>query len=186
MLTYQEFINERHSLQREYRIRNLLSCSLIAYAAYCAFQAFIPSVHPLATLTIGAMIITVALCLAIFVMKLRQLQFSRKDESSLMDSIGEAIVQARLHGDYTLLNQLLDSKYSCHTILKMSALPEGAYNYEELKKWVKLKAAMQYFREKKITIKDFYDLNKMSEYLKHVYPEFLEALRKNSDSKIAG
>lgn len=186
MLTYQEVINQRHSLDREYKIRNLLSCALIIYAAYCAFQAFTPSIHPIVTLLVGATIITAAFCVTITIVKLRQLQFTRKDESSLMESISQGIVQARLHGDYTLLNQLLDSKFSCHTILKMSELPEGAYNYEELSKWVKLKPAMQYFREQKITVKDFYNLDKMSEYLKNVYPEFLDALHKNSQSKSTG
>lgn len=186
MLTYQHVINERHGLEREYRIRNLLSCALIAYAAYCAFQSFTPASHPIMTLIIGSTIITSALCIAIVIVRLRQLQFTRKDESSLMDSIVQAIVQARLHGDYTLLNQMLDSKYSCHTILKMSELPEGAYKYEELSKWVKIKQAMQHFREHKITVKDFYNLDKMNEYLINVYPEFLDALNKHSAAKFKG
>ena len=186
MLTYQDVIEQRHDLQRDYRFRNLLSCALIGHAVYCAFQAFLPAKHPIATLVVGATISTAGLCVAIFIMRLRQLQFSRKDESSLMESISQAILQARRDGDYTLLNQMLDSKYSCHTILKMSELPEGAFNYSELSKWVKLKDAMAYFKENKITVKDFYNLDKMNEYLINVYPEFLDALRKHSESKIRG
>jgi hypothetical protein len=64
----------------------------------------------------------------------------------------------------------------------MSELPEGAYNYDLLSKWVKLKAAMQYFRENKITVPDFYNLDKMNNYLVTVYPEFIEKLR-NQDKQ---
>lgn len=186
MLTYQEVINQQKSLELKYRIRNTLSCIFIIYAAYLAFQNFLPASHPILTLMIGATIFTTAMCTAIMMVKFRQVYFTREHESSLMECISEGIVQARLHSDYTLLNQLLDSKFSCHTILKMSELPEGAYNYEELSKWAKLKSAMAYFREKEITVKDFYNMDKMNQYLKAVYPEFLDALRKHSESKNIG
>lgn len=183
MLTYQEIVTQKKQLEREYQIRNLFSCLLIGYAAYTACDTFLSNQHPMITLIAGAFILTSAFCLAVVIVKLRQLQFTRKDEKSLMESIGQGILQARRDGDYTLLNQLLDSSFSCHTILKMSELPEGSYNYQELSKWVKLKDAMKYFREHKITVKDFYNLDKMNNYLVSVYPEFIEALRKSDQSK---
>lgn len=182
MLTFQKIVSQQKNVTLEYRIRNLISCILIVYAGYTAFQAFLPGSHPMITLMIGMCIITATLCTAIMVIKIRQVYFSRKADTTLMESISTAIQQARLHGDYTLLNQLLDSTYSCHTILKMSELPEGAYDYSHLTKWVKLKEAMKYFRENKISIKDFYNLDKMNNYLISVYPEFIDALRK-SDQK---
>jgi hypothetical protein len=183
MLTYQDIVNHRRRLQWEFRLRNLFSLALIGYAAYCSFNLMAPTSPSL--ILIGTMaLVSVALCLSITIVKIRQVYFSREAEASLMSGIAQAILQARLYGDYQVLNQLLDSEFSCHTILKMSEFPEAAYDYSNLAKWVKLKPAMQYFREKKITVKDFYDLDKMNQYLINVYPEFLEALSKHSANKI--
>lgn len=179
--SHQEFIESRHNLQREFRIRNIISCVFIGYLGYIIFN-LLPLISPFYKLVALMSIVSLGLSLLILIIKLRFVYITRKGNEELYSYIRHVIAKSRLTDNYHDLNLLLDSKYSIHTILGMSRLPNDYYNFNHLSKWVKLPEALNYFRDNKIEPKDFYDNDKMSDYLKTVYPEFLKALAESQVS----
>ena len=175
MQSFNEFVHSRKHLNLNFKLRNFISFLLFSYLSYSILKAINPQSPEGATFSLIGLV-SLTLCLTIVSVKIRYAQMLQENNQSLHEYIGEAIKKARMENDYSILNQLLDSKYSVHTILAMSRFPEESFDYAPLSKWVKLKDAMLYFRKNQMKEEDLLNPEMMTEYLKTVYPEFLTAL----------
>lgn len=116
--------------------------------------------------------VTLALSAYIFITKLRYALSSKKNNETLHSYLRDAIKKARLHNDYSTLNDLLDSKYTSNVILLMSQFPESSFDYSQLLKWEKLQESMKYFCDNKFTTDTLNDSTEMLNYMKTVVPHF--------------
>lgn len=179
MKSFNEFVNSRKNINLFFKIKNTISFSLIVILVISCYQTFSqPLVNPLHKMILLVISVSLGLALSILITKLRLYREVQNNMVSLKEYITESILEARKNGNYTTLNQLLDSKYSVHTILAMSHYQESCFDFQELSKWVKLKEAMSYFKQHNFKESDLMDDEKMRDYLKSVYPEFLMALSK--------
>lgn len=177
MQSFNDFIKSRQYLNLNFKVRNFVSFLLFGYLSVTILRVLNPQTKEMATFSIMGLI-SLTLILSIIAVKIRYVQMLRKNNKSLHEYLVAAIREARLNGNYEITNQLLDSKYSVHMILAMSRYPEESFDYTQLSKWVKLKDAMAHFRKNNIKEEDLLNPEIMTDYLKQVYPEFLQALSK--------
>lgn len=179
-MSFQEFIKSRINAQRYFQIHNIFSMILIGWLAY-ELCCLLPANDPALGMMGFMAIVAGSLIFLTFIVKLRHQILSRQGKSAILEFIQSAIYQARMNQNYEILSQLLDSRYSFHTVYAMSQYPEEAFNYDQLTRWVKLKESMVYFKKHNLQIEDSADINKMANYIRAVSPEFVEALQKQPD-----
>lgn len=177
MVDFQAFMDSRKNLNFHFKTRNILSFILFAFLSYSIFTTIKPNIEaPELVMGLFMSCVSLTLILSIFTFKMRAVVESRKNNESLHGYMQEAISLARQKGDYSVVNSLLDSKYSVHMILVMSKFPITSLDFTQLTKWEKLPQALSYFQKHNFVTEDLTDHSRMSEYLKAVYPEFLTAL----------
>lgn len=177
MIDFQTFMDSRKNLNFAFKIRNLISVILFAFLSYSIFNAVKPSLSsPELILGLFMACVSLTLALSIISIKLRTVIETRKNNEALHGYMQEAVSIARQKGDYSVVNNLLDSKYSVHMILVMSKFPIQSLDFSQLTKWEKLPQALAYFQKHNFVTEDLTDHSRMSDYLKSVYPEFLTAL----------
>jgi len=177
MQSFNDFVKSRKYLNLNFKVRNFISFLLFGYLSLTILRVINPQTKEMATFSIIGLV-SLALALSILSLKIRYVQMLRKNNESLYEYLVASIKEARLNGNYEIINNLLDSKYSVHMILAMSRYPEESFDYSQLTKWVKLKDAMSHFRKNNIKEEDLLNPEMMIDYLKTVYPEFLNALSK--------
>lgn len=177
MVDFQTFMDSRKYLNFSFKMRNLVSFILFSFLAYSIFNTIKPSLSsPELILGLFMACVSLTIALSIISVKIRAVIETRRNNESLHGYMQEAISLARLKGDYSVVNQLLDSKYSVHMILVLSKFPISSLDFNQMSKWEKLPQALAYFQKHNFVTEDLTDHSRMSDYLKSVYPEFLTAL----------
>lgn len=154
---------DRKNINKSFRQRNM-------FTVFCCVLLAISLINYSSTLYGVIISVSVSFCLAIFIVKIRIVKDVDKSNKSLHLTIEAAIKEARLNDNYSLLNELLDSKYNSHVVLIMSRLPLESFNLTKLSRWVNLPSAIKYFKENNFKTEDLTNRSRMLGYMRNVAP----------------
>lgn len=147
MLSYNVFLEKRKEMVKFYKLRNLLSGVL---CAWLSLEFLLLFSNPVYGFVIAS---TAGLCLFIFIMKVRGYNTLKKYNKHLHEYIRESISLARKDADYSVLNELINSKYYDHCVFVLSQFPLSSIQYEKIND-KKIKEDVEHLKDLNLSEKD--------------------------------